>query len=77
MLEKRRRLLLDPGIVEGEVEPAKLLHRPFDKLLDLGRLRHIGGHEHSFASLGLEEPHGFLTFGRSSVGDNDPGPSRA
>ena len=74
LLEKRRRLLLDPGIVEGEVEPAKLLHRPVDELLDLGRLRHIGRHEKSFASLGPEEPHGLFTFGRSSAGDNDPGP---
>src|SRR5206468_3266828 len=73
LLEKRSRLLLDPSIVEGEVKSAKLLYRPFDELLDLGRLRHISRHENSFAPLSLDEPHSFFTFGRSSAGDNDPG----
>jgi hypothetical protein len=65
--------LLDPGIVEGEVEPAKLLHRPLDEFLDLGRLGNIGGYENSFAPLSPEEPHRLFTFGHSSAGDNDPG----
>src|SRR6202790_1205052 len=45
LLEERKRHLLDPGVVEGEVEPAELLQRPFDEFLDLDRLRDVGRHE--------------------------------
>src|SRR6202051_2472020 len=73
LLEERSRHLLDPGVVEGEVEPAELLQRPFDEFLDLNRLRDVGRHEESFAPLSPEEPHGFFPFGRSSAGHNDSG----
>src|ERR1700722_1341677 len=73
LLEKRTRHLLNPGVVEGDVEPAELLQRPFDEFLDLDRLRDVGHHEESFAPLSPEESHGFFPFGRPSAGHNDPG----
>src|SRR5437899_4989636 len=54
LLEERKRHLLDPGVVEGDVEPAELLQSPFDKFLHLDRLRDVGLHEDSFTTLGLQ-----------------------
>src|SRR5882724_6894448 len=61
LLEERKRHLLDPGVVEGDVEPAELLQSPFDKFLQLDRLRDVGLHEDSFTTLGLQEPHCFFS----------------
>src|ERR1700676_3183596 len=71
LLEERKRPLLDPGVVEGDGEPAELLQGPFDKFLHLDRLRDVGLHEDSFTTLGLQKPHCFFPFRSSSAGHND------
>ena len=74
LLQKRRRRLLDARVVEGEVEPAELLQRAPDEVLDLRFLGHIGRHEHGFAALRADEPNGLLAFGSSAAGNNHLGP---
>src|ERR1700674_552119 len=39
LLEDRKRHLLQPGVVEGDVELAELLHSTFDEFLPVDRLR--------------------------------------
>src|SRR5271165_5486812 len=51
---------LDPGVIEGDVQAAKSLHRRLNQRLNFGGLRHVGFYKQAFATGGAHHLHGFL-----------------
>ncbi len=67
---------LDRGHVGGAVEAAVSCPRLRDRRLDVGRLRHVGAHEHRLAAVAADQLDGLLAAVVGDVGDDDPGAGR-
>jgi len=53
---------LDPGVVEGDVQAAKFLHRFLDQRFNFSCLRHVGFHKQAIAAGGADHFDGFVAF---------------
>src|SRR5207253_8251597 len=61
------------GIIERDIQAAKLLHCFLDEHLNFGGLRYVGLHKQALAADGTDQVDGFLSFHFAPAGHHDFG----